>query len=324
MCPLTIFMVYIEKKKIKGKPYYYLSENIRIGMDKWKKIRIYLGSGELSKSQLEKLKQNRLPELRKRAEELLKKLPKKEAVLLSKDQIKTLERIKKNYNKYLSKLSQPDIEKFEEYVLTSFTYNTNAIEGSTLSLQDVGLILYERATPEGKDLREIYGAENMKKAYNYIKKMKKLSEKRIKELHKIVMEDILPIELGKYRSVRVFIRGSETKPPEPALVKSQMRSLLAWYSANKDKLHPFELACRFHIRFEEIHPFRDGNGRVGRLLLNYMLFKSAFPLLDIKFKQRSKYFDTLETAHVKHKLKPFINFALQTYTIDAKDRGWLK
>ncbi|MBI2040550.1 MAG: Fic family protein [DPANN group archaeon] len=316
-------MAYLEQKTISGRKYYFLAENVRIGLEKWKKVRIYLGPASLNLIELEVKKLAALPKLHERIKYIINALPKKQPRVLTEIQTDTLEKIKKGYQAHLKKLAPEDLEKLEETILTDFTYNTNSIEGSTLSAREVGLILYENRVPRGKDLREIYGAANMKKAYDYIKSLKKLSEKRVKELHRIVMQDILSRELGKFRTVPVFIRGSKTVPPKPEFVQQQMRALLNWYGKRKDKLHTFELACKFHVEFEKIHPFRDGNGRTGRLLMNFILIKSSFPILDIKFKTRSKYFAALEHAQLTGDLKPFINYSFGAYVTDASKFGWL-
>jgi len=220
-----------------------------LGKSKWKKKIKYFGNKKPAKKQIE---------------EFSRKINKKEKVLtkyLSKDQLNFLNKLKINYKEYLDQLTEHDFIQFEDATITSFTYNTNAIEGSTLSLHETGIILNENITPSGKDLREVYGALNIKEAYYYIKKMKDITENNIKKVHYIVMKNILNIELGEYRTVPVRIIGSNVKPPFPIDVSDEMKKFIGRYNKNK-KLHPFELACLLHIKFEKIHPFRDGNGRV--------------------------------------------------------------
>ncbi len=301
-------MVYLKQITVKGKEYWVLYHTIKV-KGKVKKLSKYIGKKLPSKQKLDLLKKKFAKEI-----SILKEKP-----ILSQEQIKILDKIKNKYKSHLKKLTQPDLEKLDEYILTNFTYNTNAIEGSKLSLTDVQSI-FKGVRPRGKDLREIYGAENMRKAYNYIKTMKRLSEKRILELHKIAMQDILPIELGKYRSVQVYV-GNHI-PPSPEKVKPLMKDLLTWYKFANKKLHPFELACILHVKFETIHPFRDGNGRTGRLIMNFIFLKETYPLLDIKFKLRSGYYAALARAQLNRNFEPFINSAFKTYVADAKKRGW--
>lgn len=303
-------MVYVEKRPVGKKEYYYIVKNVRLGGGKWKKIRKYVGDRKPSEDEVKKFSED------------LESDKKIEAKYLSKEQISLLTKIKTGYKGYLGKLTEHDFIQFEDATITSFTYNTNAIEGSTLSLQETGLILTKSITPEGKDLREIYGAVNMKEAYNFMRKMKGLNEQNIKKLHFLVMRNILTEELGEYRTVPVRIIGSSVQPPFPIDVPEQMREFLLWYNKNKN-LHPFELACLLHIKFEKIHPFRDGNGRVGRLIMNFVLLKAGYPLLDIKVAKKLLYYKTLEAAQVAGKYKGFIGYTISTYMEDAKVMGWL-
>lgn len=302
-------MVYIRRLKVKGRIYYALSHAYREG-DKIHKFSRYLGKSLPPKEKLEKLKLKFLKEL----------AALKEPQLLAPSQKQAIEKIKQNYRKHIQKLTKSDIEKLDENISENFTYNTNAIEGSKLTLADVRSV-FEGATPSGKPLQDIYGAKNMREAYAYIKKMKNLSQKEILDLHKIAMRDILAVEFGKYRSVQVYI-GAHVPPP-PDRVPQLMKELFAWYKIAGKKLHPFELACKLHAKFENIHPFRDGNGRVGRLIMNYILLKKGYPLLDIKFENRPEYYEALALFESgRENAKPLIDYAFKVYVANAKKRGW--
>ena len=301
-------MVYIETRKGNGKKYYFLVKNIRTGKNKWKKERKYFGKKKPSEGDAVKFSSCVEPVTKTK--------------YLKKEQLQALEKIKFGYKSYLGKLTAHDFRQFEDATLTSFTYNTNAIEGSTLSLQDTGIILHKGLTPSGKDLREIYGATNMWEAYNYMKKMKELTEESIKKLHFIVMKNILEYELGQYRSVPVRIIGSRVQPPFPIDLGKEMENLIDWYSKNKS-MHPVELACLLRIKFEKIHPFRDGNGRVGRLIMNFVLLKNKYPLLDIKVDKKLDYYKTLEAAQVGKKYNGFIDYCFDIYMEDAEKMGWV-
>ncbi len=300
-------MVYVEEKIIEGKTYYYLTKTSRHGT-KWKKLRTYVGTKRPSEEEIEELSRK------------LDVPPK--CKYLSTEQLTVLEKIKQQYKSYLSKLTEHDFRQYEDATLTHFTYNTNAIEGSTLSLMETGFVLHENRTPQGKDLREIYGAINMREAYNYLREMRDLTEGGIKKLHELVMKNILEREVGEYRTVPVVIIGSRTRTSLYTEVKKDMLKLIEWYNKNKD-LHPFELACLLHIKFEKIHPFRDGNGRVGRLIMNFVLLSKGYPLLDIKVDRRLDYYAALEKAHLERKYKDFLNYAFETYKEDAKGFGWV-
>lgn len=302
-----MIVVYLEHRRIGNKEYFFLVKNIREGKNKWRKERKYFGAKKPTNKDIAEFSSKQSIVLTK---------------YLSNEQMTFLENLKLKYKSYLGKLTEHDFRQFEDATITSFTYNTNAIEGSTLSLNEIGIILNEKITPEGKDLREIYGATNMREAFNHIKKMKEISENSIKKLHFIVMKNILNEELGEYRTVPVRVIGSNLQPPLPIDVGKEMKKLIEWYDENKN-VHPFELACILHIKFEKIHPFRDGSGRVGRLIMNFILLKNKYPLLDIKVEKKLDYYKTLETAQMQNKYKEFLNHSLSIYEEDAKKMQWI-
>jgi len=114
--------------------------------------------------------------------------------------------------------------------------------------------------------------------------------------------------VGKYRGLQVYLRGVEWLPPKPKDVSGEMTSLLSWYSKSKNKLHPLILAAYFHSAFETIHPFVDGNGRVGRLLINFILHKKEFPMLNIPNKIKHEYYSALEESRHSGNLKILVDF----------------
>ncbi|MBU0472162.1 MAG: Fic family protein, partial [Nanoarchaeota archaeon] len=134
----------------------------------------------------------------------------------------------------------------------------------------------------------------------------------ILKIHELVtintLEDYLFNQIGKYRTVQVFVGRSI--PPKPEDVPDKMATLIRWYTINKKRLHPLILANYFHCEFEKIHPFVDGNGRVGRLLMNFILNKNKFPMINIPKKKRFKYYEVLQTSHSKGNIKPFIKLLL--------------
>jgi Fic family protein len=119
--------------------------------------------------------------------------------------------------------------------------------------------------------------------------------------------------VGVYRSVQVFIRGVEWVPAAPEDVPRDMATLLSWYAKNRKKVHPLVLAIYFHVGFETVHPFVDGNGRVGRLLMNFILHRNGLPMLNIPNERRLGYYDVLEEAQVNGNLRPFIEFVIELY-----------
>jgi len=286
-------MVYTETKERNGKKYYYRVLSVREG-SKVKKKRKYLGAN---------LGEKKIKELEEKADKDLNLLSK----LLKKDEIKELEKIKKDY----INLPEENKENRYEAFISLFTYDSTNIEGNTLTLQETSQLLFDKVAPR-KSLREINEALNHKKAFDYMIKEKNISKELILNLHKLVVQDTLKSELndqiGKYRKMQVYIRGVDWLPPKPKEVPKEMKSLHSWYSKNKDKLHPLVLATYFHSGFETIHPFVDGNGRVGRLLMNLILHKNNFPMINIPNNKKYKYYETLEQSQVNGNLRPLLRF----------------
>ncbi len=280
-------MSYTEIQERNGKKYYYRVQSIRKG-EKVGKKRIYLGAD---------LKEDTIKKKEHEADIELLFL----STLLSKEQTIALNQIKKER----SKLSY-------EAFISLFTYDSTNIEGNTFTLQETAQLLFEGVAPR-KSFREINEIINHKEAFDYLLKIKlDISKKLIFRLHELVTKNTLKEDikdqLGIYRKVQVFIRGVKWLPSKPKEVSSDMTKLFSWYTKNKNKLHPLILAAYFHVHFEMIHPFVDGNGRVGRLLINFILHKNNFPMVNIPNNQRHKYYDVLEKAQVKGELKPFVNF----------------
>jgi Fic family protein len=290
-------MVYTEIKEKNGNKYFYRVKSYREN-GKVKKKRYYMGSN-LNKEKLLKSEEKANKELM-----LL-------STLLSKDEEKELDKIKKQY---LSEPKALEEKKYESFA-SLFTYDSTNIEGNTLTLQETSQLLFEGMTPR-KSLREINEIVNHKQAFDFILNYKKdLSKEFILELHKIVVKDTLKKELesqvGKYRELQVYIRGTDWLPPKPEEIKKEMSYLLSWYTKNKKKLHPLILASYFHSAFETIHPFVDGNGRVGRLLINFILHKNKFPMINIQNKEKYLYYEALEESR-NGNLRKLVEFLFRT------------
>lgn len=187
-----------------------------------------------------------------------------------------------------------------EDVITRSTYHSNAIEGSTLTYAETYAILYNDNSfkIEGKEPREIYEAINHKKAlemvFNNLKDAKTFDERFIKEINKIIIENIKGTD--GYRKVQVFIRGSEHIPPEPEKIPNLMNYFI--YNYNNDEQDVFYKIAKYHIEFEKIHPFEDGNGRTGRLLINYELIKNNIAPVVIEKDDRIKYFEFIRNNDI--------------------------
>lgn len=204
-----------------------------------------------------------------------------------------------NLNKQLNSLrpfNNDELKRLHEEFVIEYTYDSNAIEGSTLTLEETALVLKENITIAEKPLNFHLSAIGHKDAYYYIEDLIKnkieLSENEILNIHSLVLMD-RPDSKGKYRNVPVRILGTSAKPIEPYLIKSSMENLLEWYH-NEDKLSIIEKISLFHLKFESIHPFIDGNGRTGRLILNFELMKNGLVPINIKHKDKRRYYDAFK------------------------------
>ncbi len=288
-------MVYTEIKEINGRKYYYRVKSIR-NKDKISKQRVYLGVD---------LEKNKIKEFEQKADEKLVALN----YLLDKEEIKKLAKIKQDYKKEPKETFENRYEAF----CSLFTYDSTAIEGNTISLQETASLLFENRAPSAKSLREINEILNHKKAFDYILSYKgEITKELILKLHELVVKDTLKPHLanqtGIYRTLQVYIKGTNWMPPKPEEVPAEISNLLNWYSRNKKSLHPLILASYFHVAFETIHPFVDGNGRTGRLLMNFILHKNGFPMINIPNSKKTKYYDCLQEAQIEGNLEPMLKF----------------
>ncbi|MBU2496595.1 MAG: Fic family protein [Nanoarchaeota archaeon] len=289
-------MTYTEVKVKGDKKYYYRVKSVREGK-KIKKERKYLGV-DLSKKELKVVE--------KEADKELVVL----SNILSNEEKKFLSEIKKEY----SKEPKTNLENRYEAFCSLFTYDSNAIEGNTLTLQETSHLLFDKIVP-AKSLREINEALNHKKAFDYLLNYKgDITKSFICKLHELVVKETLKSglesQVGNYRDVQVYIRGVQWIPPKASEVSKEMKSLLSWYSRNKKKFHPIVIAAYFHSAFELIHPFVDGNGRVGRLLMNFILRKNKYPMINILNRIKKKYYTALGKAQEDGDLKPFVKLLL--------------
>lgn len=195
---------------------------------------------------------------------------------------------------------QYTLKSIRENLLLEWTYNSNAIEGNTLTLIETKVVL-EGITVGGKTLREHLEVINHKDAILYIedvvKNHEEFSEWQIKNIHRLVLKGIDDYYAGNYRDQQVIISGAAHVPPEPFLIKEHMERFINWYNNEGRELHPIERAAMVHIVFVGIHPFVDGNGRTSRLLLNLELMKNGYPPIVIRAENRVKYYNALDKAH---------------------------
>jgi fic family protein len=204
-------------------------------------------------------------------------------------------------------LTAGEVARLNEEFIVEYTYNSNAIEGNTLTLRETDLVL-RGLTIDRKPLKDHMEAVGHKEAFDFVSELVKdnipISESIIKQIHYLVLADKRE-DRGVYRRVPVRIVGAQHEPVQPYLIKPKMEQLLYDFAASTE--HIVTKLARFHIEFEGIHPFIDGNGRTGRLLVNLELMKSGFPPIDIKFTDRIDYYNAFDEYHVKHNLSVMEN-----------------
>ena len=217
-------------------------------------------------------------------------------------------------------LTPGEAERLTEEFVVEYTYNSNAIEGSTLTLRETDMAL-RGLTIDKKPLKDHMEAVGHKEAFYFIRDLVKeqtpLSESVIKQIHSMVLIDKKE-DRGAYRRVPVKIMGSKHEPTRPYLIRQEMERLLKNYNDSSEHIIP--RLARFHIEFESIHPFIDGNGRTGRLHVNLELMKAGYPPIDIKFADRLAYYNAFDEYHVKHSLRAmerlfakYVNERLDSY-----------
>lgn len=204
-------------------------------------------------------------------------------------------------------LTAGEVARLNEEFIVEYTYNSNAIEGNTLTLRETDLVL-RGLTIDRKPLKDHMEAVGHKEAFDFVSELVKdnvpISEGIIKQIHYLVLADKRE-DRGVYRRIPVRIMGARHEPVQPYLIEPKMEQLLYDFAASTE--HIVTKLARFHIEFEDIHPFIDGNGRTGRLLVNLELMKSGFPPIDIKFTDRIAYYNAFDEYHVKHNLSVMEN-----------------
>ena len=273
----------IIRKRTKGKKeYYYLEHSIRKGNKIIKKEK-YLGISV--PEDIDKIKEEFTKELKL-------------------DLYKKLEKIKKHFQEEWRRLPESVKEKELENISIAFTYNTNAIEGSTITLEETKEIIHDKIATN-KSLRDIKETENHSKVFlEMLKKKEKITNNLLLRWHKEVFEQTKQDISGKFRNY--LVRVGPYLAPDWQEVTPRMNKLIEFI--NKSKLNSVELAARAHYQFESIHPFGDGNGRIGRLLMNHILWHSGYPMLIIEYKKRAPYYKAFPKGQ-----ESFVDYFLRRY-----------
>lgn len=282
------------KELVRGNQTYYYLEHSYRKKGKVEKKQKYLGK-EIPKD-IEKLKKQFLLEI---YNELW---------------LNKINNIKEGYSKEKKIMPPSAKEKELESFMIKFTYNTQRIEGSTLSLRDTANLLEKGITPYEKPIRDVKEAEAHKKLfYSMLEYKKDLSLQICLFWNKLLLEGTKQDIAGKLRNHQVVISQSKFIPPMPAELGFLLKDFFDWYNKNKNKLHPVILAGLVHLKFVTIHPFSDGNGRISRIMMNFVLNKHGLPMLDIDYNHRNSYYHALERSQVKKQDNIFVQWFLKKY-----------
>lgn len=290
-------MAAIRKKSIKGQTYYYLEHSYREGK-KVQKKELYLGN-KIPKN-IDEIKAKFLDDIYKKW-------------------YADIDKIKKNFSKEQRMIPKSIKEKELQTFVTRFTYDTQKIEGSTLTRRETADLLERGITPTSKPLRDVKEAEAHRDLfYEILKSKKDLSLQMILYWHWKLFHQTKKDIAGKIRKYQVAIGGSKFMPPSPVKVYPMLTGFFEWYNKNKNKLHPVELAAIAHLKFVTIHPFGDGNGRVSRLVMNFILNKKDYPMMDIPYERRNSYYNSLERSQAKKEDRVFLQWFVKRYIKEHK------
>lgn len=291
-------MVEIKEMAKGNKKYFYLVHSYREGKSV-KKKQVYLGEN--------------IPEnIEEKKKEFMQEFYKDKF-------LGDIDKIQKKFNKEYKSMPASAKKKSKDIFAIKFTYNTQRIEGSTLSLKDTAKLLEEGITPSSKPLEDVKEAEAHKKVFEeMIKYQKDLNLQIILNWHKKLLEKTKPDLAGKIRAHQVAIARSKFTPPLAIELNFLLKEFFDWYKKEKRKLHPVELAALVHLKFVTIHPFGDGNGRISRLIMNFILKKNNFPLLDIQYTKRDSYYNALERSQIKKEDNIFIQWFFRRYLAEYK------
>lgn len=231
-------------------------------------------------------------------------------MLIDKDLYERIKKKKKELDS-LRPIPKSVLEKLGKQFAIELAYNSNAIEGNTLTLKETRLVIEEGITIRGKPLKEHFEAINHQKAYNFLESLVKskneVTENAIKNIHMIILKEIDDQYAGRYRDINVRILGAIKSPPRFEKVPSRMEEYINGIKENQKKLNTIEVSALIHYGLVEIHPFVDGNGRTARLLMNLFLMSKGYPVTMVLKVDRKKYYDRLKKAD-QGDMKPFVDF----------------
>lgn len=207
-------------------------------------------------------------------------------------------------------LAMEELKSLDDYFRVGFTYSSNALEGNTLTLSETKILLEDGITVGGRPLKDCYEAVGHGAAYDFMVELArqpgmKITEETIKKLHQLFYQKIDAEQGGQYRTIQVYISGTEYLPPSPEDVPQLMRHLTDQIHSSQTTLHPIELAAMAHKRLVDIHPFIDGNGRTARLLMNLILMNKGYGVVTIPPIWRNDYINALSASRRLNDMEPF-------------------
>jgi len=299
-------MVTKKQIKIKNNKYWILIHSVREGRKVIQKKK-YIGKILPPMKRLEQLKK-----------EFLRELSGDKFKYLSKEDLEKIEEKKKMYKSGLRKLSLTEKKrKLNEFIIR-YTYDSSKLSGIDVTLRQTFLILKEGIIPKDfKNLKVAKELENHEKGFMFVTKYKrKFDLKFIKKLHKILFLGTDESIAGKLRSElkrNVKIAGTAYIPPKWQDVNKELKNFFVWYGLKNRRLHPVELASLIHLKLISIQPFVDGNSRLSRLLMNWVLWKKSYPLIDIPVEDLEDYYDVLDRYQIEKDEKPFIDYIKKKY-----------
>jgi Fic family protein len=293
-------MANIRKETRGKKTYYYLEHSVRERGSVVKK-RLYLG--EKIPKDIDSLKKRFLQDIYKER------------------WFPFLESIKEAYSKEQNSMPPSMQEKEQGDFAVRFTYDTQRIEGSTLTLRETAELLEKGTTPSAKPIADVKEAEAHKELFlEMLTYERDLSQDIVLHWHRKLLGQTKPDIAGRIRQHQVRIAGSRFMPPSPVEVGPLLDDFFKWYGSAKKKLHPVELAALVHLRFVTIHPFADGNGRISRILMNFVLNRQGYPLFNIEYTGRSGYYTALERAQVTEEDRIFVRWLVRKYVKENRKR----
>jgi Fic family protein len=291
-------MVTVRKRILRNRTYYYLEHSLRLKGYVEKRER-YLG-----KSMPKDI------EARKKA--FLGEIYKEKWYPL-------LEEIRKGYAQDLRKTPPTGRERNLSAFATVFTYDTQRIEGSALTLHETADLLEKGITPSARPLGDVKEAEAHRAIFaDMLQERRDISLALVLRWHHELFRTTRSDIAGRLREHQVAISGSRFVPPLPAEVYPLLRSFFRLYVRSKDSVHPVESAALVHLKFVTIHPFSDGNGRIARLLMNFILNRAGYPMLNIPYAGRSSYYTALERAQTKQMESIFLQWFFRRYVRDHR------